>query len=47
MQPILDQEKLFFELTKTLMNEKDLSTLNYLQMSDTTKKSFEFMRKLL
>ena len=47
MQPILDQEKLFFELTKTLMNDKDLSLLNYIQMSDTTKKAFEFMRKLL
>ena len=47
MQPILDQEKLFFELTKTLMNDKDTSQLNFVQMANTTKQAFDFMKKLL
>ena len=47
MQPILDQEKMFFELTKTIMNDKDTSHLNFSRMSDTTRKAFEFMKKLL
>jgi hypothetical protein len=47
MQPILDQEKLFFDLTKTIMNDKDSSTLNFSAMSENTKKSGDFMQRLL
>ena len=47
MQPILEQEKMFFELTKTIMNDKDTSFLNFTQMADTTRKAYEFMRKLI
>jgi hypothetical protein len=34
-------------VTKTLMNDKDVSVLNFSMMGDTTKKAFEFMSKLL
>jgi hypothetical protein len=47
MHPIIEQEKLFFELTKTIMNDKDLRSLDFTLMSSSTKKSFDFMKKLL
>jgi hypothetical protein len=43
MQPLLDQEKLFFELTKTIMNNKDISLLDYATMSETTKNAYTFI----
>lgn len=45
MQPIIEQEKYFFELTKLVMSEKEVGGVNFSQMSSTTKKAFEFMRK--
>ena len=47
MQPILDQEKLFFELTKTIMSDNDTSKHNFSQMASNTHLAFEFMKKLL
>ncbi len=47
MHPIIEQEKLFFELTKAIMNDKDLRNLDFVLMSNSTKKSFDFMKKLL
>ncbi|CDW73412.1 nli interacting factor-like phosphatase family protein [Stylonychia lemnae] len=47
MQPILDQERLFFELTKTIMNDKDTSQIDFNAMQGTTKQAFDFMRKIL
>jgi hypothetical protein len=47
MQPMLDQEKLFFELTKTIMNDKDVMLLRFAVMSETTKQAYAFMQKLL
>lgn len=46
MQPLLDQEKLFFELTKTIMNNKDISLLDYTAMSETTKNAYTFIQRL-
>lgn len=47
MQPILEQEKLFFELTKSVMSNNDTSQHNFIQMSANTYSAFEFMKKLL
>ena len=33
MQPIIEQEKLFFEFTKAIMNDKDLKAVNFVSMS--------------
>lgn len=47
MQPLLNQEKLFFELTKQIMNDKNVSQVNMNQLSETTKNAHEFMKRLL
>ena len=47
MQPLIEQEKLFFELTKAIMNDKDLRDLNYSLMLQTTKSAYDFVKKLL
>lgn len=47
MHSILDQERLFFELTKAIMDDKDPSSINFNLMNETTKKAYDFMRKLL
>ena len=47
MSPILEQERQFFELTKTVMNGRDTSVLDYGRMRDTTKRACEFMHKVV
>lgn len=47
MKPILDQERLFFELTKAIMNDKDTRQINLREMEGTTKHAYEFMRRML
>jgi len=47
MQFVLEQERLFFELTKVIMNERDTQQINYEMMSRNTKSAYEYMFKLL
>ena len=47
MEPILDQEKIFFELTKAIMNDKHIAVFEFGLLNETTKKAYDFMRKML
>lgn len=47
MEPILNQERLFFELTKLIMNQKDLAIVDLKQMHQSTRDAFDFMRTML
>ena len=47
MQPMLDQEKNFFELTKTIMKDGDFSLLNFKEMSNNTVRANEFFQTLV
>lgn len=47
MEPILDQEKMFFELTKAVMNDKQIAVFEFGILNETTMKAYDFMRKML
>jgi hypothetical protein len=38
---------MFFDLTKTIMNDGDITDYNFPIMAETTKQSYEFIKKLL